>query len=90
MAKKSGCVPVNSRTLEDSAMRAFYNAHPNYAVALTQIKELTGWYLFPGENGVKANDALTKAMGEVVTLRKSPDQALADVTAEITKLIGLR
>lgn len=89
MAKSSGYVPVNSRTLDDGTMRAFYDAHPNYAVALGQIKDLTAWYLFPGANGVKANDALTLAMGEVATLRKPPDQALADVTSEISKLIGL-
>lgn len=87
MAKASGYVPVNSRVLDDPATKAFYEAHPNYAVALGQLKDLTAWYLLPGMNGVKANDALITAMGEVVTLRKSPQQALSDVTAEIQKLI---
>lgn len=89
MAKMSGYVPVNDRALENAEMKAFYDAHPNYGVALTQIKDLTGWYLFPGDNGVKANDALTVAMGDVVTLKKTPDQALAEVTVQIRKLIGV-
>lgn len=89
MAKMSGYVPVNDRVLENAEMKAFYASHPNYAVALTQIKDLTGWYLFPGENGAKANEALTVAMGAVVTLKKTPDEALSDVTTHIRKLIGI-
>lgn len=89
MAQLSGYVPVNTRTLEAPKMKEFYDANPNYAVALTQIDNLTAWYLFPGENGVKAIDSLTNAMGEVITLRKKPGEALANASQEIRKLIGL-
>lgn len=89
MAQTSGYVPVNSRALDNPAMKAFYQAHPNYAVALGQMKDLTAWYLFPGANGMKANEALTTTMGEVVTLRKPPHQALSEVTAQIQKLIRI-
>jgi multiple sugar transport system substrate-binding protein len=88
MARMSGYVPIAPHVLDDPTMKTFYETHPNYAVALDQIKDLTAWYLFPGPNGVKASDAIMVAMGDAVTLRKPPQQALSEAAGKVRALIG--
>jgi len=88
MARMSGYVPVTPHVLDDPAMKAFYDSHPNYAVALDQVKDLTAWYLFPGPNGIKASDAIVTAMGDTVTLRTPPREALAAAAGKVRALLG--
>jgi len=50
---------------------------------------LTGWYAFPGENGLKITDVINDHLQSIVsgTRAKEPQKVLDDMTASVQKLL---
>lgn len=88
MARMTGYVPVNSKVVEDPEMKTFYESNPHFAVPLTQIKNLTGWYRFPGQNAERIADEIIEEMRNVVKLKKTPEEALKSAAATARELLN--
>ena len=89
MVQMTGYVPVNSRVLDDTEMQTFYSANPHFAVPLTQVENLTGWYRFPGENSVRVTDAIIDSMREVVNRESTPEAALQQAASTVRSQLGI-
>ena len=50
---------------------------------------MTKWYAFPGDNGLKITDVIKDHLNGIVsgTRTKEPDAVLADMTADVQKLL---
>ena len=88
MAKTTGYMPPNKKA-NDVYLKDFYVENPNNYTAVSQLALLTKWYAFPGENGLKITDVIKDHMASIVTGQraKEPDKVLADMTADVQKLL---
>jgi multiple sugar transport system substrate-binding protein len=88
MVKGTGYVPSNTLTLNDDRyLGAFYRENPLFRPAMEQIPIMTPWYAFPGSNGVRITQTIVDNEARIVEQRATPEQVLADMTAEIQKLL---
>lgn len=86
--KNVGYVPVNVLALEDPALlKGYFDDRPRHKVAVDQIPLMREWYQFPGPNGVKINDTISEYLQAVVDKSKAPDAALAEMVAEVNRLL---
>ncbi len=88
MVRGTGYVPSNTLTLNDDRyLGAFYRENPLFRPAMEQIPLMQPWYAFPGSNGVRITTAIVDNLARIVEQKATPDQVLADVTAEVQKLL---
>ncbi len=88
MAKTTGYMPPNKKANEVH-LKDFYIQSPNHYTAVSQLDLLTKWYAFPGENGLKITDVIKDHMNSIVTGKRAgePDKVLAEMTADVQKLL---
>ena len=88
MAETTGYMPPNKVT-NDVYLKDFYVKNPNNYTAVKQLPLLTKWYAFPGDNGLKITDVIKDHLNSIVTgtRTKEPDAVLADMTADVQKLL---
>ena len=88
MAKTTGYIPPN-KIANDVYLKDFYVQNPNHFTAVKQLPYLTGWYAFPGENGLKITDVINDHLQSIVsgTRAKEPQKVLDDMTASVQKLL---
>ncbi len=88
MVKATGYFPANTIPANDpNLLKPFYEQHPNHLTAIKQLPLLTGWYAFPGENGLKITDVIKDHLQTVVSKEAQPDAALADMTRTVQALL---
>lgn len=88
MVKGTGYFPANIIPANDPNMlKPFYEQHPNHRTAVKQLPFLTGWYAFPGENGLKITDVIKDHLQTVVAKDATPEVALADMTKAVQALL---
>lgn len=91
VAKKSGWLPANDYAIRDSKeLSSYFATNPNYKASLEQLPILRGWYAFPGENSLKVTKTIVDVMRSVITLRKSPEDGLAEMSSQTRKLLGVK
>jgi multiple sugar transport system substrate-binding protein len=88
MAKTTGYMPPNKKA-NQVHLKDFYIQNPNHFTAVSQLDLLTKWYAFPGENGLKITDVIKDHMNSIVTGKRAgePEKVLADMTADVQKLL---
>lgn len=92
-AEGSAIVVHNSGYLPPNALAAtitlgdFYERHPNQAVALPQAPIMSGWYAFPGANGLKIFDVIKGGLQQVVAGTTDPKPALAEMSKSVQNLL---
>lgn len=88
MAKTTGYMPPN-RIANDVYLKDFYIQNPNHFTAVKQLPFLTGWYAFPGDNGLKITDVINDHMQSIVSgsRAKEPLKVLDDMTTDVQKLL---
>jgi multiple sugar transport system substrate-binding protein len=69
------------------ALKDFLAANPNVAEVYTLQPYMTGWYAFPGKNGLKITELLYKAMEKTVTTDEDTGKIVDDVNARIQRLV---
>ncbi|MDE4615960.1 ABC transporter substrate-binding protein [Sinorhizobium meliloti] len=90
VATKSGWLPANEYALRDSKeLQDHFARNPHYKPTLDQVAALKGWYAFPGENALKVTQTIVDGMRAVITLKASPEDALADMSAKARKLLSV-
>jgi multiple sugar transport system substrate-binding protein len=88
MVKATGYFPANLIPANDPGMlKPFYEQNPNYLTAVKQLPVLTGWYAFPGENGLKITDVIKDRLQTVVSKEAQPDAVLADMGKSVQALL---
>lgn len=88
MVKATGYFPANTLPVNDpTLLKPFYEQNPNHLTAIKQLPVLTGWYAFPGENGLKITDVIKDHIQTVVAKDVTPDQALANMTRDVQALL---
>jgi multiple sugar transport system substrate-binding protein len=88
MVKATGYFPANTLPANDpTLLKPFYEQNPNHLTAIKQLPVLTGWYAFPGENGLKITDVIKDHIQTVVAKDVTPDQALANMTRDVQALL---
>jgi len=88
MVKETGYFPANTIPANDpNLLKPFYEQHPNHLTAIKQLPVLTGWYAFPGENGLKITDVIKDSLQTVVSKEAQPDAALADMSKTVQALL---
>lgn len=67
----------------------FYAANPNHTAALKQLPLMTGWYAFPGDNGLKITDVIKDHLQTVASGQRAgePDAVLADMARDVQALL---
>jgi multiple sugar transport system substrate-binding protein len=81
-------MPAN-KVANEVFLKDFYTRNPNNYTAVSQMALLTKWYAFPGDNGLKITDVIKDHMNSIVSgaRSKEPDAVLADMTADVQKLL---
>ncbi|KKW68413.1 ABC transporter substrate-binding protein [Lampropedia cohaerens] len=88
MTKATGYFPANTLPIDDpQGLKGFYEANPNQYTAVRQIPWLTGWYAFPGENGLKITDVIHNHLQTVFDKSVQPQQALEAMTRDVQALL---
>lgn len=88
MTKATGYFPANTLPIDDPAgLKGFYDANPNQYTAVRQIPWLTGWYAFPGENGLKITDVIHNHLQTVFDKSAQPQQALEAMSRDVQALL---
>jgi multiple sugar transport system substrate-binding protein len=87
VAKRTGYFPPNDKAT--LLMKDFYDANPNFAVAVSEQPYITGWYAFPGENGLKITDIIKDKLETVTsgTRAAAPEQVLSELVSEVKPLL---
>ena len=88
MVKGTGYFPANEIPANDPSMlKPFYEKNPNHLTAIKQMPVLTGWYAFPGENGLKITDVIKDHLQTVISKNAKPEAALADMATAVQNLL---
>ncbi|WP_461209435.1 ABC transporter substrate-binding protein [Desulfocurvus sp. DL9XJH121] len=70
-----------------TALKDFLAARPNIAMIYSLQPYMTGWYAFPGKNGLKITELLYDAMEKTVTTDRDTRELCDEVNARIQKLV---
>lgn len=90
VATHSGYMVANDLVARSPALLGSHFAKmPNMQAVIDELSLLDGWYEFPGSNGGKISDVIVQTMRDVVRLKRSPADALAAMSAEVTALLPL-
>jgi multiple sugar transport system substrate-binding protein len=84
----SGMIPTNTLAIDNEDMLgAFYRERPAYLVSAKQLPRVTEFFSFPGSNSIKISDVIRDHLREVVTLQRSPQQAMPNIVRDVQKLL---
>lgn len=88
MTKGTGYFPANTLPIDDpDRLKDYYDSNPNQYTAVKQQPWLTGWYAFPGENGLKITDVINDRLQTVFDKSAKPQDALDSMTQEVQGLL---
>jgi len=88
MVQATGYFPSALAAAEDpKLLKPYYEKNPNHMVAIKQLPHSTGWYAFPGDNGIKITDVMKDHLQSVVSQKAKPDAALAQMTKDVQALL---
>lgn len=90
MVRTTGYMAPNNKAAD--GLKDFYKENPNQAVALSQLPYLTGWYAFPGDNGLKITDVIKDRLQSIMDGSRAgePDAVLADMASDVQGLLPRR
>ena len=88
MVQATGYFPSALAAADDpKLLKPYYDKNPNHMVAIKQLPKSTGWYAFPGDNGIKITDVIKDHLQSVVSQKAKPDPALAQMTKDVQALL---
>jgi multiple sugar transport system substrate-binding protein len=86
VAKATGYMPANTKSLEPNYLGEFFKTNPNWETSSRQIPIARQWAAWPGQNGVKIArnlvDGLTRIAGGA-----DPTQTLSSMASETRALL---
>lgn len=87
MVKTTGYMAANNKAA--ASLADYYAANPNQYTAVAELPYFTGWYAFPGENGLKITDVIKDRLQSVMdgSRASEPENVLADMAADVQSLL---
>ncbi|MCK1974955.1 hypothetical protein LNK20_19925 [Bacillus safensis] len=71
----------------DEYLGKFYEENPLFKAGLSQMSLIIPWNAFPGSNGVKVTQTIVDNLSRVVEQSAPPEDALADASKEVQRLL---
>jgi len=91
MVTNTGYVPCNQIAIDDPRwLGDFYGQNPLFRAAVDQMPRMAPWFAFPGSNGVRITQSITNNTSRVLEQQATPEVALADMAAEVRRLLPRR
>lgn len=88
MARHTGYLPSNNVAINTPDLLGdFYKTQPNYQTSIKQIPVLTGWYAFPGPNGLKIIDVIKGHLEAIVTGKKTAAETAPAMVHDVQALL---
>lgn len=88
MARHTGYLPSNNIAINTPDLLGdFYKSQPNYQASIKQVPILTGWYAFPGANGLKIINVIKGHLEAVVTGKKSAAETAPVLNSDVQALL---
>ena len=88
MVKNSGYLPVSQTAVETPEyLGDYFKKHPNQATQLAQMKALSRWYVWPGENGIKIFAVTQDYIDAIVGGKASAEQTVPNLIKAIEGLL---
>ena len=88
MVQATGYFPSALAATEDpNLLKPYYDKNPNHLVAIRQLPKSTGWYAFPGDNGIKITDVIKDHLQSVVAQKAKPDAVLPRMSKDVQALL---
>ena len=88
MVQATGYFPSALAATEDpNLLKPYYDKNPNHLVAIRQLPKSTGWYAFPGDNGIKITDVIKDHLQSVVSQKAKPDAVLPQMSKDVQALL---
>ena len=86
VARQTGYMPPNQLAVKN--LQEFYAKNPNNLTAVQSLPHMTGWYAFPGANGLKITDVIFDGMDSIATGKsKNPEKILAQMATDVQNLL---
>ncbi|WEX07202.1 extracellular solute-binding protein [Chelativorans sp. AA-79] len=88
LAAMTGYAPTNSVAIEQSAaLKDILADRDNAHSYLENLDALSGWYIVPGENGLRIADMFIEHLQAVATLKATPEESLASMEGRARDLL---
>jgi multiple sugar transport system substrate-binding protein len=88
MVQATGYFPSALAAADDpKLLKPYYEKNPNHLVAIRQLPKSTGWYAFPGDNGIKITDVIKDHLQSVVAQKAKPDAVLPQMAKDVQVLL---
>jgi multiple sugar transport system substrate-binding protein len=88
MVQTTGYFPSALSAADDpKLLKPYYEKNPNHLVAIKQLPKSTGWYAFPGDNGIKITDVIKDHLQSVVSQKAKPDAVLPQMGKDVQALL---
>jgi multiple sugar transport system substrate-binding protein len=88
MVQATGYFPSALAAADDpKLLKPYYDKNPNHLVAIKQLPKSTGWYAFPGDNGIKITDVIKDHLQSVVSQKAKPDAVLPQMAKDVQALL---
>ena len=88
MVKTTGYMAPNNR-VANFDLKDFYAENPNQYTAVRLLPYLTGWYAFPGSNGLKITDVLKDHLQSIMdgTRANESEKVLSNMASDVQALL---
>lgn len=87
VAKYTGYMPSNSKTIDNPEFRNTLYADPCYRIAVDQLPRVTGPFTFPGPNAQRISDTMRDLLREVVTQKQAPAEVMPKLVRDVQALL---
>ncbi|KAA0697950.1 ABC transporter substrate-binding protein [Neorhizobium sp. P12A] len=88
MARHTGYLPSNNIAIQTADLLGdYYASQPNCQTSIKQIPILTGWYAFPGPNGLKIIDVIKNHLEAVVMGKKTATETASAMNRDVQALL---
>jgi multiple sugar transport system substrate-binding protein len=88
LGKSTGYFPANELVVQRADwLGAYYQARPLAQPVIESLPFTSRWRLFPGDNSAKIDAVIFDGVASVVTLKQTPDQALATMKRDAEALL---
>ena len=87
IGKSTGYFPANDIVVKHAELDSYYAARPLIQPVVETLPFASRWYAFPGGNSAKIDSVIVNAVSSVITLSKTPDQAMAVMRRAVQALL---
>lgn len=88
LATATSYIPINEKAIRDPGLLGdYYARNPNLRVPITQLEQLDGFFAFPGENSTKITKVVQDQLQAVITLQRSPEDAMQQMAGAVEALL---